>query len=336
MNKSELQFEYPHHLISTQKKSVSRVMCVENQEPIELTAPSLLTQIEPSDILVINDSKVIPARIHAENAMEILFINEIEQNVWQVLCPAKRWPKNQKIILPEGVELDLLEKSLPQIIKTNKPLNFSYFEKYGQMPLPPYIQEARGERLARDIDKQMYQTTWAKNIGSLAAPTASLHFSKDDLVKVKNRGAQVHTLTLHVGLGTFLPIHSQNLNDHKMHSEKVTIPKTTWQATLDCKAKGGKVWALGSTVTRALESMSLGMFNENENEYWGESDLFIKPPFEYKIVDRFMTNFHQPESSLLAMVMAFAGVENVKNCYKWAIERNFLLFSYGDLSVWKK
>ncbi|MCJ8276927.1 MAG: S-adenosylmethionine:tRNA ribosyltransferase-isomerase, partial [Bdellovibrionales bacterium] len=203
-------------------------------------------------------------------------------------------------------------------------------------PLPPYIQEARGERASRPSDDEQYQTDWAEQMGSLAAPTASLHFSNQDIEKVKARGADVKKLCLHVGLGTFLPVYADDLNDHVMHSEFVSIPAETWEAVLNCQKRGGKVWALGSTVVRSLESQALKMFESNPKGWSGETDLFIKPGFEYKAVDVMMTNFHQPESTLIAMVMAFSDQETVNKCYEWAIERQFRLFSYGDLSVWKK
>lgn len=336
MDKKELNYSYPEHLIATEKKPVSRVMLVEKGDPMEITLSHLLTQINPGDVLVLNETKVIPARVFSEDGLEILFIENLGDRKWQVLCPARKWPKGKALTLPGGVEVRLVEKGRPQIVETSEPLAHDYFLKNGDMPLPPYIQEARGERHSRDLDQDMYQTAWAKELGSLAAPTASLHFKNEDLEKVKARGAQVVKLCLHVGLGTFLPIYADNLNDHKMHSERISIPKDTWQVVQDCKAQGGKVWALGSTVTRALESQALGMLQENADAFEGDSDLFIQPGFEYQVVDNFMTNFHQPESTLLAMVMAFADVQTVKNCYQWAIEKNFRLFSYGDLSVWKK
>lgn len=336
MQKQDLSFDYPAHLIATEKKALSRVMMVESGEPLELSIANLLAQIGPQDLLIINDTQVIPARVTSEEGLEILFIEEHEPNVWSVLCPSRRWPKQKNLMLPDGVEVELLEKALPQKISSNKKLDMAYFDKWGDLPLPPYIQEARGERGVKDFDKVMYQSDWAEQVGSLAAPTASLHFKKEDLHKIKNRGARVKKLCLHVGLGTFLPIHSSNLDEHKMHSEFVSIPKDTWQAVQDCKKQGGQVWALGSTVTRSLEAMALGDLLETEKYYRGHTSLFICPGFEFKVVDVLMTNFHQPETTLLAMVMAFAGVEDVKQAYQWAIERNFRLFSYGDLSVWKK
>ncbi|MCB0379563.1 MAG: S-adenosylmethionine:tRNA ribosyltransferase-isomerase [Bdellovibrionales bacterium] len=334
MLKSELFFQYPEHLIATEKKPISRVMWVQSGDPVEVTPAYVLTQIGPDDLLVINETKVIPARIHSAEGMEILFIKNLGERQWEVLCPASRWPKDKTLALPGGVEARLVQKGLPQVIELNQDIELNYFDENGELPLPPYIQQARGERKARSVDSVQYQAAWAERPGSLAAPTASLHFKPEDLQKVKSRGADVASLCLHVGLGTFLPIQGESLDDHKMHKEFVSIPKSTWQKVKTCHEQGGKVWALGSTVTRALESQALHIFEEKSEDYIGETDLFIKPGFEFKVVDVLMTNFHQPESTLIAMVMAFAGQKNVLKNYQWAIERNFRLFSYGDLTVW--
>jgi S-adenosylmethionine:tRNA ribosyltransferase-isomerase len=232
--------------------------------------------------------------------------------------------------------VDFVEKGKPQKVRVSKKIDYQYFLEFGEMPLPPYIQEARDERSARQRDLEMYQTDWAEEVGSLAAPTASLHFKNNDLEKIKNRGADVESVCLHVGLGTFLPITSDFLEEHKMHSEFVSVEKHVWEKIKDCKREGGRVWALGSTVTRALESVELGLLKEEGDTFRGETDLFIKPGYEFRVVDILLTNFHQPESTLIAMVMAFAGKEEVRRCYQWAIERKFQLFSYGDLTVWMK
>ena len=336
MRKSDLDYSYPSHLVATYKKARSRVMAVYGIIPMEISLSNLISRMKPDDLLVINDSKVIPARIYGEKKLEILFVENLGQKRWKVLCPAKQWPKNRSLEIPGNIKVQLIQKGRVQIVETSQILDQQYFEKYGDIPLPPYIQQARGERRSRSEDIQMYQSAWAKKPGSLAAPTASLHFSKEDIKKIKARGVLIKSLSLHVGPGTFLPIHSENLEDHKMHSEFVEIPENTWEAVKNCKKSGGKVWALGSTVTRALESMALSMFRKNKTYFFGYTDLFIKIPFEFKIVDVLMTNFHTPKSTLLAMVMAFAGTDNVKKNYQWAIERNFRLFSYGDLTLWEK
>lgn len=334
VQKQELQYTYPAHLVATEPKPVSRVMWVDQNGPQEISLSHLISQIAPEDIFIINETKVIPCRVFSEDGLEILFLQSEDQVHWDVLCPAKKWSLNKERSLPGGVQLTLQQKGLPQKVRSSLPLNPAYFLKYGDMPLPPYIQEARGERRARSSDRDRYQTAWAKELGSLAAPTASLHFSTTDLDKIRNRGAGVEKLCLHVGLGTFLPIHAANLDEHTMHFETVQIPRATWSAVQNCRKQGGRVWALGSTVVRALESVSGGLLSENPEGWGGSTNLFIRPPYDFKVVDCMLTNFHQPESTLLAMVMAFAGTNQVKECYQWAIDRQFRLFSYGDLSVW--
>ncbi|MBY0385419.1 S-adenosylmethionine:tRNA ribosyltransferase-isomerase, partial [bacterium] len=254
---------------------------------------------------------------------------------WEVLCPARRW-SSQGETLPCGTSIELVQSGLPQIVLTTAPIGYSYFEKYGDLPLPPYIQQKRGERKSRERDVSDYQTAWAKVAGSLAAPTASFHFKASDIEKIKARGVDVVPLCLHVGLGTFLPVHAEDLNDHKMHSEFISIPNATIEKIQRAQKNGGRVWALGTTVTRALESWAHGYLPQTAEGFVGDSDIFITPGFEFKAVDVLLTNFHQPQSTLLSLVAAFSDLETVLTCYRWAIEREFRLFSYGDLSVWTK
>lgn len=256
---------------------------------------------------------------------------------WQVLCPASRWKPGTEQVLPDGVRLELIERGKPQIVHASRSLTDTYFEIHGEMPLPPYIQKARGERRNRAQDSKQYQTTWAKHGGSLAAPTASLHFSEAEIKLLKTQGIDVVQVTLHVGLGTFLPITAENLDEHVMHAELAEISPETWSQINAAKARGGRVWALGTTVTRTLEAAAHGKLPATEQGgFHGETDLFIRPGFEFKIVDRLLTNFHQPRSTLVALVGAFAGLERVKSAYRWAVKKEFRLFSYGDLTVWMK
>ena len=312
-------------------------MFVDGGEPRELAdLDDLVDRFQAGDVLVINDTRVLRRRVFSEAGLEILFLNSSDAGIsWDVLCPSTRWKNGTTQKLPDGVELELIERGRPQKIRASRPLDEAYFEKAGDLPLPPYIQKARNERRNRDQDKLEYQTAWAKNAGSLAAPTASLHFSQKHLETLRARGVKVVQITLHVGLGTFLPITAENLDEHVMHAEWIEIPAEAWKTVQETKASGGKIWALGTTVTRSLESASLNMLQKKpDGSLQGESRLFIKPGFEYQVVDVLLTNFHQPRSTLLALVGAFAGLDCVKSCYEWAIERRFRLFSYGDLSVW--
>lgn len=335
MRITDLHFTYPDELVATKPTRPSRVMWVENETPTELSLQELLLKVPPGDVLVLNDTKVLKRRIFAGD-LEVLFLSRLtgEEELWEVLFPSKKYKLNEIIELPLGVKMTLKQKGRPQLVTLDRQVDEAYFEKVAELPLPPYIQKARGERHTVATDESWYQTAWAKTPGSFAAPTASLHFSKADLMVLKNRGVKVVELTLHVGLGTFLPVTSEELNDHKMHSEYVEIPESVITEIERAKSRGHKIWAMGTTATRALESYPRGYFKKSEQSLKGFTDILIQPGFEWKVVDRLLTNFHQPESTLLALVAGFSDLSTVQKVYAWAIERKFRLFSYGDLSVW--
>lgn len=351
MKTVELDFEYPESLIAIEPKHPSRVMLVQKDHPNEITFKQLLDLIPEGDVVVINETQVLKRRVfghHDKMELEILFLKSLNSDFteWEVLFPAKKVKLNAEIILPNGVIATLVQKGRPQVLKTSQSLNENYFITVGELPLPPYIQKARDQRHNKLTDSNNYQTVWAKKPGSLAAPTASLHFSENDIQVLISKGVQILKITLHVGLGTFLPVTADDLNQHIMHKEWVEIPEDVWKKIILAKKNNKKIWALGTTVIRSLESQSLGFFSlkpithldvESKKYSWqGETDLLIQPGFEFKVVDCIMTNFHQPKSTLLALVSAFSSLNNVKKCYSWAIEKKFRLFSYGDLSVWIK
>ena len=342
MKLEDLDFHYPENLVATERRPESRVLSVAGGIARELKGlDELLAEFRAGDCLVINDSRVLKRRVFAlESGLEILFLapTDPERVRWRVLCPSSRWKNATRERLPEGIELDLVERGRTQIVQASRPLDEAFFETHGEMPLPPYIQKARGERHNRQDDRARYQTAWARSDGSLAAPTASLHFSNTDLERLAARGVRVETLTLHVGLGTFMPISAATLEEHVMHAELVAIPRNTWASVQRARSEGGRVWALGTTVARALESAALGRLEgSDETGFAGETDLFIRPgEHSWRAVDVLMTNFHQPRSTLLALVASFAGLETVHRAYAWAVEREFRLFSYGDLSVWSR
>jgi S-adenosylmethionine:tRNA ribosyltransferase-isomerase len=333
MKLSDLQFDYPAELIATSPSRPSRVLWAqEGNLPEEITIAELISRIPRGDALVINDTKVLKRRVFSENETEILFLDKVSEsensNRWQVLFPSKKYSVGSCLSLPNGVNLKLIEKGRPQIVEVSPAITDDYFAQYGELPLPPYIQKARNSRHNTNDDKLWYQTDWAENAGSMAAPTASLHFTNGDLEALRQNGVAVITVTLHVGLGTFLPVTVEDLSDHKMHSEVYEIHPSSWNMLNQIRTSGGKVWALGTTSTRALESAA------RTEILFGQTDILIKPGTEFLMVDRLLTNFHQPESTLLALVSAFTNLERVKGCYSWAIHRKFKLFSYGDLSVW--
>lgn len=325
---SDLRFNFPEELIATSPSRPTRVMFVNaDGTPQEISVADLIEQIPSGDTLILNDTKVLKRRVFAGD-LEILFLEELPNGLQKVLFPSKKFNIGDEITLPNGSVMKLIEKGLPQIVEVAPKLTDVDFEKMGELPLPPYIQKARHERHNVQADESWYQTAWAQNPGSFAAPTASLHFSAGDLEKLAAKGVRVEKITLHVGLGTFLPVKVENLDQHKMHAELYDVASDVWQRILDTKRRGQKVWALGTTVTRTLETVAR---TENLS---GASDLLLQVGSEFKIVDRLMTNFHQPESTLLALVAGFSSLDRVHKNYQWAIKRKFKLFSYGDLSVW--
>ncbi len=282
------------------------------------------------DCIVINDTKVLPARLIGEREtgakVEILLLKRIDRDFWETLVkPGRKAKIGDRIIFGGG----LLTAEITNIVSEgNRIVRFEYdgifeeiLDKLGQMPLPPYITE-------KLEDKNMYQTVYAKNDGSAAAPTAGLHFTPELLDAIKEKGAKIATVTLHVGLGTFRPVKTDNILDHKMHSEFYHIEREQADIINETRQNGGKIISVGTTSTRTLESVA------DENGFikdgCGWTDIFIYPGYKFKIVDSLITNFHLPESTLIMLVSALAGRENVLNAYKTAVCEKYRFFSFGD------
>lgn len=373
MKITELDFEYPEELVATARQVPSRTMLVGDrnvgsglQIPKEISRDELIGLFGPGDLWVVNETRVLKRRVFTKQQLEILFIRALnnERTEWEVLCPSSRWKQGTQQTVG-SVEFDLIERGRPQKLRSSVPLLEEFFEESGELPLPPYIQKARGERHTRTEDDREYQSIWAQEAigaketedrtrpaGSLAAPTASFHFDESFVAALEARGVEVAKVTLHVGLGTFLPVTVENLDDHIMHAEVAEVSGATREKINLTKAAGGRVIAVGTTVTRTLEAMALGHFREVETSpshpaiqheavssmpsLRGETSLLIRPGHDWKIVDVLLTNFHQPRSTLFALVAAFSSLEQVRAAYAWAIARKFRLFSYGDLSVWLK
>lgn len=335
MKLSDLKYEYPEELIATSPSRPTRVMwAAMGSPPEELNLQQLLAKIPTGDVLVINNTKVLRRRVFTDNGIEVLFLNQLEDkkqsNIWSVLFPSKKHRIGDEIALPSGFKMRLLEKGRPQIVEVFPAISDEQFAQIAELPLPPYIQKARNERHNSEADERWYQTAWAEVAGSMAAPTASLHFSREDLLQLQERGVAVVELTLHVGLGTFLPVTAEDLDQHQMHSEYYSITEESWGRVCSVKNQGGKVWALGTTTTRVLESVS------RTQKLAGDTDILLQVGSQFNIVDRLLTNFHQPESTLLALVAGFYGLSETHEAYRWAIANRFRLFSYGDLSAWVK
>jgi S-adenosylmethionine:tRNA ribosyltransferase-isomerase len=288
----------------------------------------ILNLINPGDLLVFNDTKVIPARLHGKKEtggnVELLIERISGENQAWVQIRASKVPKTGATVhihnqAGESFPVEMLDYD-GRFYEVRFPENvFSLLERFGELPLPPYI-----EHQPDSEDAQRYQTVVAKNPGAVAAPTAGLHFDEAILQRFKDLGVRQATVTLHVGAGTFTPVREEDLSKHKMHHEWFSIPQTTLQAITDTKLKGGRVIAVGTTSLRALESQALSQQSS------GETNLFITPGFEFKTVDCLLTNFHLPKSTLLMLVSAFAGMENIRAAYQHAIAQRYRFFSYGD------
>jgi S-adenosylmethionine:tRNA ribosyltransferase-isomerase len=291
----------------------------------------LIELLNPNDLLVFNDTKVIPARLFGKKesggAVEV-FLERItgeKTAIAQIRASKSPKPGNKIFLVSDEQSLYI------EVIKRHEDSDNRFFEiefsspcldvldQYGEIPLPPYITHE-----ADETDSERYQTVVAKNPGAVAAPTAGLHFDQATLDKVMAKGIKYTTLTLHVGAGTFTPVRTEDLSEHKMHSEWFSIPTETQELIKQTKLTGGKVIAVGTTSLRALESSAA--FNIQE----GETKLFITPGYEFKVIDQLITNFHLPCSTLLMLVSAFAGVEPIRKAYDHAIQQQYRFFSYGD------
>jgi S-adenosylmethionine:tRNA ribosyltransferase-isomerase len=288
----------------------------------------ILSLLQPGDLIVFNDTKVIPARLHGKKEtggnVELL-IERIsgEKQAW-VQIRASKVPKIGSIVhihnfVGETFPVEMIGYD-GRFYEVRFPENiFSLLERFGELPLPPYI-----EHQPNHDDAQRYQTVVAKNPGAVAAPTAGLHFDEVILQDLKDLGVKQATVTLHVGAGTFTPVREEDLSKHKMHYEWYSIPPETLQAIASTKQNGKRVVAIGTTSLRALESYAVN------GQSSGETNLFITPGYQFRTIDCLLTNFHLPKSTLLMLVSAFAGVDNIRTAYQHAIQQKYRFFSYGD------
>ncbi len=342
MKLSEFDYELPDELIATkplEKRDESKLLVFDGEEMRDDVFKNLPDMLQKNDILVLNNTKVIPARLPGScngGKVEITLIKRIKSDseIWEVLAkPAKRLLERKKFIIDDDFYAEILERkqSGSVILRFNHTGNkfFEMLDKYGFMPLPPYIAK---KRKADESDNTTYQTVYAndKNSGSVAAPTAGLHFTDDLMQRIKAKGVEVAFVTLHVGAGTFLPVRVDNIKDHKMHSEYYEITdETAWKVNA-ARANGGRVIAVGTTSLRTLESAAV---DGKISAQTGETDIFISPGYEFKIVDALVTNFHLPRSTLFILVSALMGLTNMKRLYSHAIEKEYRFFSYGDASL---
>jgi len=334
MKKSDFMFDLPNELIAQypRKKGKSRLMVLHrNSGKIgHKSFTDILDYIKPEDCLVLNNSKVIPARINAFKAstgsrVEILLVEKKADDLWKAMVyPGKRAKVSDEITIDDKVKCTVksIDSSTGERILKFKGIkgNLLY---YGETPLPPYI-----ERAPEDIDIKGYQTIYAKKDGSVAAPTAGLHFNRKILDELKKKRVKVTEVTLHVGPGTFRPVRTENIEEHRMESEFFTMTGEAASVINATKKNGGSVSAVGTTTVRVLETAATKKGELIEKE--GRTDLFIYPPYEFKIVDHLLTNFHLPGSTLIMLVSAFASREMILKSYREAIKEKYRFYSYGD------
>lgn len=337
MTKSDFWYDLPKELIAQhpiEPRNASRMMKInrKTRECVHSHFYDLCDFLQEGDLLVLNDSRVLPARIYGKRAdtgsfIEFLLLEQRGNEEWEILCrPGKKAKVGAKFVFGEGkltAEItDVLEDGNRVAKFTVSEGNiYSVLDEIGQMPLPPYITE-------KLEDKERYQTVYSHEIGSSAAPTAGLHFTKEMLADIQKRGINIAYVTLHVGLGTFRPVKEDRVLDHKMHSEHYEIPEETAKMINDTKARGGRVIAVGTTSCRTLEAAAQKYGKIIPCE--GRTEIFIYPGFEFKVLDGLITNFHLPESTLIMLVSAFLGYENTMNAYKIAVEEKYRFFSFGD------
>jgi S-adenosylmethionine:tRNA ribosyltransferase-isomerase len=283
--------------------------------------------VQPNDVLVLNNSKVIKSRIIIDE-IEIFLHHQLDKNLWQAFSkPAKKVTLGSKFNIDEH-KLIVKEKldDGQVIVELISDMDaFSFLDKYGQMPLPPYI-----KRLADNTDDARYQTVFAKIKGSVAAPTAGLHFTKELIAQLLAKGIKICYITLHVGAGTFLPVKTEDIHQHKMHYENYSISQETADIINIAKQNNQKTIAVGTTTLRTLESSSSQGRVIAQN---ASTNLFVKPGFKFNVVDMLVTNFHLPKTTLLMLVAAFGGYGNIKKAYEFAVKNNFRFFSYGDANL---
>ena len=336
LKKSDFYYDLPEELIAQtpiEPRNHSRLMVIDRQtgEISHDRFYNLCDYLKKGDALIVNDSRVLPARIYGEREsngsfIEFLLLEQKEQNVWEILCrPGKKAKIGTRFVFGGGKLsaeiLDVLEDGNRVAKFFCEGSLYTVLDEIGQTPLPPYITK-------KLEDKERYQTVYSRETGSAAAPTAGLHFTLEQMDDLRARGINIAYVTLHVGLGTFRPVKEENVADHKMHSEFYVLPPETAEIINKTKAEGGRVIAVGTTSCRTLESVykKLGKIAPDE----GLTDIFIYPGYKFGAIDGLITNFHLPESTLIMLVSAFAGYENTMRAYKTAVEEKYRFFSFGD------
>ena len=334
-NKSTYDYYLPESLIAQSpanpRDSARLLIYNKQQKTIEhMLFKNIIDYLTPNDVLVVNNSRVLPARIYGKKEgtganIEILLNKRINLTDWEVIAkPAKRIKEDSIIVFSDKLKMKLLEKLEDGVLKVRFIFDGRFeeiLEEIGSMPLPPYITK-------KLENSEEYQTIYSKINGSAAAPTAGLHWTDELLQKVKDKGVQVLEVLLHVGLGTFRPVKEDNILNHKMHSEYYEVSQETANKINQAKKEGKRIIACGTTTVRVLESCANNDGGITATK--GETNIFIYPPYSFKVVDGLITNFHLPQSTLLMLVSAFCSVDEIKNIYNTAVKEKYRFFSFGD------
>lgn len=342
MKTEDFDYYLPENLIAQtpiNKRDESKLMVL-NKETGTIEHrhfADIIDYLTPNDVLVLNDTKVMPARLIGQKEdtnghIELLLLKNTKNNIYECLCkPAKRVKVGTIVTFGDGILkakcIETKEEGIREFEFLYDGIFYEILDKLGEMPLPPYIHK-------KLKDKNRYQTVYAKNIGSAAAPTAGLHFTQELLEKLKNKGITICYVTLHVGLGTFRPVNVEDVTTHKMHSEFYTINEETAKILNQAKKEGKNIVSVGTTTTRVLETV----INQYQTfkECSGYTSIFIYPGYQFKAVDSLITNFHLPKSTLIMLVSAFCSKEIIMNAYSEAIKNNYRFFSFGDSMFIKK
>lgn len=337
MKKSDFYYDLPKELIAQtplQARDHSRMMIInrQNNEISHKHFYDIVDYLNPGDCLVLNNTRVLPARIYGTKkdtgaTVEFLLLNNLGNDEWETIAgPGKKAREGAEFTFGNGI---LSCKVTNVLSNGNRIAKFSYegsniyevLDKIGEMPLPHYITEELQ-------DKERYQTVYSKELGSAAAPTAGLHFTEDLLKRLSRKGVKICYVTLHVGIGTFRPVKAENIEDHEMHSEHYQIPNETAETIIETKKNGGRVIAVGTTCCRTLESVMSTQGEMKMHDDW--TNIFIYPGYKFKCIDALITNFHLPESTLIMLVSAFYNREKILDAYKTAVEKKYRFFSFGD------
>ena len=344
MRLSDFDYVLPEELIAqnpVKKRGGSKLMVLDRREESikHKKFPTIIDYFNKGDLLVVNNTMVYPARLQAvkdrtDAKVELFLLRELSDNLWEVMVkPARKVRIGNKLNITDSLQCDVIDNTVSggRVVRfkdATKEQIYAAIDEMGVTPLPPYI-----DREPTDEDKEKYQTVFAERRGAVAAPTAGMHFSKEILDQLREKGVQIASIVLHISLGTFSPVTVEDLSRHRMHSEYYEVSPEVALQINETRKRGKKVIACGTSVVRTLETVSVSGFQITPRKGW--TDKFIFPPYEFKMVDAMITNFHQPQSTLLMLVSAFAEPEFIKKAYQEAIAKKYRFFSYGDAMLIK-